>query len=104
MKRLLFASAALLLTACPPASPPNTPPTDASDATTVVVVVTDGAPVSFEQHICNALAEGGCKAGAAPGCAASLSANKIPGGYATEWAACLYEGAEPTSCGVPCGN
>jgi hypothetical protein len=96
MKFFLAIATLLTLTACPPA--PVSPTNDASDASPVIV--TDAG--TFEQNICATLADAGCASAKLPSCPAAIAANKIPGGYVTSWAACLYSGTSPLSCGVPC--
>jgi hypothetical protein len=105
MRIAIFGLALWALAACPPA--PISPGNDASDSAPPVSpplppVSDSSPPISFEQGVCNALAASGCQAASAPGCAASIAANKIPGGFATPWAACLYGGANPSTCKVPC--
>jgi hypothetical protein len=88
----------LSLTGCPPT--PISPRNDASDSAPPTF---DDAS-SFEQNVCNQLAAAGCKSAASTNCAAGISENKIPGGFATAWSACVYSGANPLSCHVPCSQ
>jgi hypothetical protein len=92
----------LTVVGCPSTPPPVTPGNDASDSAPPPPPAVDGGPVSFEQGVCNALAASGCKVGASPTCAAAIAATKIPGGFIAPWAACVYSGANPTTCSVPC--
>jgi hypothetical protein len=95
----------ILLLACPsPAPSPVVPPTpDADSASPPMAIDVSVSPdASFEERTCAALADAGCVLGASPSCPATLAANKVPGGYLTTWAACLYGGQPATSCAVPC--
>jgi hypothetical protein len=87
MRSLLIIFAVIAGCAC--SKPANSPTVDASDA----------AP-STETQICGDLSDAGCAIGT--DCVNVLDEDKIPGGFATLWAACLFSGAPVTSCKVPC--